>query len=255
MEKQDSTRRMWLIPLMIMLGIGVSAVSGYISWPAHGEQSDPDEERTEALYQRLAPATVAISAVYAPDHVPSVAPTLGVGAGFLLDQEGTVVTNVHVVDNAALVIVTLYDGRRVQAEPLVLDPFNDVAVLRIQATVGPFATVSLGDSGRLRVGQKTFVVGSPFGLGFTLTSGIVSGLGPSVEPAEHDRARLIQTSAPINPGNSGGPLVDSRGAVIGIVAEKVGDAQNIGFAIPINTAKEVLDRLKTNTESGDRGSA
>lgn len=203
----------------------------------------PDEDRTITLYQQLAPATVFLSVTHGPAHPFSSSPTTGVGAGFVVDEDGTVVTNAHVVEEARGVMATLYDGRRISAAIVGVDPVSDVAVLQLDAERPPITPVRLGNSDTLRIGQQMLVVGSPFGLGFTLTTGIVSGMGP-VRGLPAVPSRLIQTTAPLNPGNSGGPLVDSEGLVVGIATATLAGAQNIGFAIPINTAKQVLTELR-----------
>ena len=192
----------------------------------------------------LAPATVFLSSIYTSDH-PMLDPTAtGVGAGVILDQDGTVLTNAHIVERASVITATLFDGRQVRVEVIGSDPETDLAVLRLPREKGPYATVPLGDSDQLQVGQRALVVGSPFGLGFTLTPGIVSGLGPLPGKRGLVDSRAIRTTAPINPGNSGGPLVDAQGRVVGIATAMLAGAQNIGFAIPINTAKAVLAELK-----------
>ena len=201
---------------------------------------DQNEDHLVRLYQHLAPATVYLSVIYDSLHPLSDPSTTGVGAGFIIDKSGTVLTNAHVVDGATIITVTLFDGNRVTAELLALDSAQDIAILRLPPAKHGYPTVALGDSKTLHIGQQALVVGSPFGLGFTLTSGIISGLGPATGLPGTTPTRIIQTTAPINPGNSGGPLVDSKGEVIGITTATLMGAQNIGFAIPINTAKEVV---------------
>ncbi len=205
---------------------------------------DSEDDQIAEMYKRLAPATVFLSSIYTSDH-PMLDPmATGVGAGFILDQDGTVLTNAHIVERASAIMATLFDGRQVRVEVIGSDPETDVAVLRLPREKGPYATVPLGDSDQLQAGQRALVVGSPFGLGFTLTSGIVSGLGPLPGKRGLVDSRAIRTTAPINPGNSGGPLVDTQGRVVGIATAMLAGAQNIGFAIPINTAKAVLAELK-----------
>lgn len=214
-------------------------------WSATAKQAgDHDEESLIHVYDHLAPSTIFLSVIYESVHPLSQPSTTGVGAGFLVDDAGTVLTNAHVVDGADAITATLFDGTRVRADTLALDPVTDVAILSIAASGKTLVPVKLGDSDRLRIGQHTSVVGSPFGLGFTLTTGIISGLGPPSRRLGTGPSRLIQTTAPINPGNSGGPLVDSRGRVIGITTAALIGAQNIGFAIPINVAKQVWGELK-----------
>ncbi|MEW6543537.1 MAG: trypsin-like peptidase domain-containing protein [Nitrospirota bacterium] len=205
---------------------------------------DAEEERTVRLYQHLAPATVFLSSAYVAGHHHGSPRPPGVGAGFILDEAGTVLTNAHVVEGATAIMATLYGGQRVKAEVIGLDAYTDVALLRLVQPKDKLETVKLGDSDRLKVGQKTLVVGSPFGLGFTLSTGIVSGLGPLPNEAGRGGLAVIQTTAPINPGNSGGPLVDSEGRVVGITTAMLAGAQNIGFAIPINLVKGILPELK-----------
>ena len=205
---------------------------------------DHEEARTIALYQRLAPATVFLNAFYVSDHPRETPPATGIGAGFILDADGTVLTNAHVVVGAQRVTAILYSGARVEAQILGIDPTVDLAVVRLRDVREKVTTVRLGDSDELKVGQKTFIVGSPFGLGFTLTTGIISSLGPRPGAGSPWAAPLIQTTAPVNPGNSGGPVVDSEGRVIGITTATLPGAQNVGFAVPINTAKTVLRELQ-----------
>jgi S1-C subfamily serine protease len=204
-----------------------------------------EEDQTIRLYERVAPATVFLSTSSVRLNGAPGSSVVGFGAGFILDREGTVLTNAHVVAGTTTITATLYDGQRVTAEVVGIDPETDVAVVKLAPVKGPLATVQLGDSDRIKVGQKVLVVGSPFGLGFTLTNGIVSGWGNLGMPERRTNDGMIQTTAPINPGNSGGPVMNSTGNVIGITTAVIAGAQNIGFAIPINRAKDILDELKT----------
>jgi S1-C subfamily serine protease len=205
-----------------------------------------EEDQTVRLYEHVAPATVSLFTASARSNGVTGSSTVGFGAGFILDRDGTVLTNAHVVAGATTITATLYDGQRVAAEVVGIDPQTDVAVVKLAPVKGPLATVRLGDSDRIKVGQKVLVVGSPFGLGFTLTNGIVSGWGsPGMQEAGTGDG-MIQTTAPINPGNSGGPVMNSQGDVIGITTAVIAGAQNIGFAIPINRAKAILDELKAH---------
>jgi S1-C subfamily serine protease len=205
---------------------------------------DSEERRTVILYERLAPITVSLSTTYSTNAQSPGPQSMGVGSGFIVDEEGTVLTNAHVVEGATTITASLFDGARVAVDVLAVDAATDIAILRLPKTQAEFIPATLGDSEQLRVGQKTLVVGSPFGLGFTLTNGIISGFQPASGRAETLSSKLIQTTAPINPGNSGGPLVDSQGHVIGMSKAVVLGAQNIGFAIPINLAKQVLAEFK-----------
>ena len=162
------------------------------------------------------------------------------GSGVLVDADGTILTNAHVVRDAAEILVKLPDGRTFKAVHFAADPDDDLALVKIEGKDLPVAP--LGDSDALEVGQWVLAIGNPFGLENTVTTGMVSALrrGQSQE-------NFIQTDAAINPGNSGGPLVDLRGRVVGIntmIYSKSGGYQGIGFALPINHAKVVLERLK-----------
>ena len=211
---------------------------------APADRVESEENRTVVLYERLAPATVSLSTTYSSRHAPGGPQPMGMGAGFIVDEQGTVLTNAHVVEGATTITASLFNGARIRAEVLAIDSTTDIALLRLPTNGIGIVPVVLGDSDQLRVGQRTLVVGSPFGLGFTLTNGIISGFQPALAGTGATFSRLIQTTAPINPGNSGGPLVDSRGRVIGMSKAIVLGAQNIGFAIPINVAKQLLAEFK-----------
>jgi S1-C subfamily serine protease len=169
----------------------------------------------------------------------------GTGSGFIMSQDGRILTNAHVVEDVDTVSVVLKDGRRFDAKVLGIDRVTDVAVLKIEATGLP--TARLGNSDNLQPGQAAIAIGNPLGLDNTVTEGIISATGRSSSdvgvPAE--RVRFIQTDAAINPGNSGGPLLNSNGEVIGINTAIIQGAQGIGFAIPINTAQQVAEQLIT----------
>lgn len=169
---------------------------------------------------------------------------VGTGSGFIISPDGYIVTNNHVAADADGLKVTLQDGRQFDAKVIGSDPQTEVALLKIDATGLP--TVALGDSDRVRVGEWVLAVGSPFGLDHTVTSGIVSAQGRS-EVGIVDYANFIQTDAAINPGNSGGPLINLHGEVIGMntaILSSSGGSNGIGFAIPINMVKSVVEDLK-----------
>lgn len=202
----------------------------------------PDEEKVVQVYRDVVPATVFLSSSYTSGSGRNAS----IGSGFIVDEAGTVLTNAHVVEGAHTVMAKLYDGQRVRAEVLGVDSYSDVAALRLTGVKGKIPFVQLGTSDALRIGQRALLVGNPFGLGFGLSTGILSGLNrlpPGVAFSE-PRVPLIQTTAPINPGDSGGPLINSDGRVIGITTAMVLGTQNIGFAVPIDLAKEVLGELK-----------
>lgn len=169
----------------------------------------------------------------------------GIGSGFILTQDGGLMTNAHVVTGADTVKVTLKDGRTMAGKVLGVDPVTDVAVVKINATNLP--TVAIGRSENLTPGQWAIAIGNPLGLDNTVTLGIISATGrSSVQVGVPDkRVSFIQTDAAINPGNSGGPLLNARGEVIGINTAIRADAQGLGFAIPINTAQRIATQLFT----------
>jgi serine protease Do len=166
------------------------------------------------------------------------------GSGFIVNADGYVVTNNHVVDGATEIKVTLADGRELAAKVLGRDPKTDLALLKIDATGLPL--IALGDSTQLQVGEPVMAIGNPFGLEQTVTTGIVSATGRVIGEGPYDD--FIQTDASINPGNSGGPLINSKGQAVGIntaLVSQTGGSVGIGFAIPINLAKPVLTQLAT----------
>ena len=171
-------------------------------------------------------------------------PQRSLGSGFILNREGLILTNNHVVENADEIIVQLHDESEYEAEMVGRDPKTDIAVIRIKSEVD-LQPVTLGNSENLRVGEWIFAIGNPFGLQHTVTAGIVSAKGRFIGQGSYDD--FIQTDAAINPGNSGGPLVNLKGEVVGInsaIFSRSGGNIGIGFAIPINLAKELLPQLR-----------
>ena len=168
-----------------------------------------------------------------------IVPVKGAGSGFIIDSKGHIVTNEHVVGGADKIKVTLKDGRKLDAKLIGADKTLDLAVIKIEA--GDLPVVKLGDSSKLRPGEWAIAIGNPYEFSNTVTVGIISGTGRAL--ADIGKSDLIQTDAPINPGNSGGPLINLNGEVIGINVAIAAQAQGIGFAIPINAAKDVLDPL------------
>jgi len=170
-------------------------------------------------------------------------PRRGVGSGVVFDGKGHILTNYHVVDDAEQILVTLPNGRVLKGSVLGGDEETDVAIVKVED--GTLPAAELGDSDRLRVGQPVLAIGNPLGLagGPTVTSGVVSSLRRSLRRQYGDGLKVIQTDAAVNPGNSGGPLVDLQGRVVAITTATLPWAEGIGFAIPINDAREIAKEL------------
>jgi S1-C subfamily serine protease len=206
-----------------------------------------DEEINIDVFQKVHPSVVNIAATtLSYNFWMQIVPSVGQGSGFIIDKRGYILTNNHVVENAQKIIVTLSDGQKLSATLVGRDAISDIAVIKIgEESVEDVA--NLGDSDRLKVGQKAIAIGNPFGLGHTLTTGIVSALNRSIITEGNVQIdNLIQTDTAINPGNSGGPLLNSSGEVIGIntvIYSLSGGYEGIGFAIPINKAKELAAEL------------
>lgn len=221
---------------------------------ARGAGLGQDELNNIDIYKRAHEATVNItSTVYRQNWFLEIYPSRESGSGFFIDKEGRILTNNHVVSGRAPeVMVTLADGRKYRASVLYRDQANDLALLKIEPR-GELKFLPLGDSDTLQVGQKVLAIGNPFGLQGTLTTGIVSSLGRDIaDETGRELQGMIQTDAAINPGNSGGPLLDSSGAVIGINTAIYGPGANIGigFAMPINRAKTMIEDYQSNRRYG-----
>ena len=208
---------------------------------------DSDESNNVAVYRAASPAVVNITTQTVElDFFFRPVPRGGSGSGFIVDEEGHIVTNHHVIDGAEDIQVTLADRRTYKAEIVGSDLLTDLAVLKISGA-GRLRSLTLGDSTRLQVGQKVLAIGNPFGLTGTLTTGVISALERSLDTGQGSLLdEAIQTDAAINPGNSGGPLLDSQGRVIGVntlIQTPSGGSVGLGFAIPVNTLKWVLSDL------------
>ena len=176
----------------------------------------------------------------------NVVPQQGVGSGVVVDNEGRIVTNFHVIKNADRLQVTLFDNNTYEAKILGQDPFNDLAVLQIDCPAEKLHPIELGSSDDLKVGQKVLAIGNPFGLERTLTTGIISSLARSLKTDYGVVENVIQSDAAINPGNSGGPLLNTSGELIGIntaIYSRTGESAGIGFAVPVNILNRVLPDL------------
>lgn len=208
-----------------------------------------DEKNNIEIYEKTNKAVVNITTrgVQVDEFFLLAVPTEGSGSGFVLDKEGHIVTNYHVVENAKEFIATLYNGQQYAASLVGVDPNNDLAVLKIKIPPEKLFPGKLGTSQGLKVGQKVLAIGNPFGLDRTLTTGIISSLGRTLRTESGRLIKgIIQTDAAINPGNSGGPLLNSQGLIIGVntaIVSKVGQSSGIGFAIPITTVKRIIKDL------------
>jgi len=201
------------------------------------------------LYSRVNPGVVFIQVfVYSND----VLEPLGTGSGFVIDSDGHIVTNNHVVEEADAIEVIFAAGGFVEAEVVGRDPYSDLAVIKVEVPSDRLTVLELGDSAGLQVGQRVIAIGNPFGLNGTMTVGIISALGRTL-PAQVAKSagffsnpEIIQTDTAINPGNSGGPLLDSHGRVIGVnsaIRSTTGANSGIGFAVPVDTVKRIVPDL------------
>jgi serine protease Do len=224
--------------LALALGVGIGIgqhVPGSLVPPAGAEAGvvrDADEQRVIQVAHDVSPAVV------------SVTRQGGMGSGVIIRKDGVIVTNNHVVGDASEVRVKLADGRRLVGKVLGTDPSVDVAIVKVDGSDLPVAPMA--DSDRLEVGQSAIAIGNPLGFERTVTRGVVSAVNRTVGDSELDG--LIQTDASINPGNSGGPLIDSSGRVIGIntLVVRAQGANGLGFAVPINNARDVADQVLKN---------
>ena len=260
-----SARQILLIALISgLIAAGVVAIVDRVSNRIQSSQaalseaapagiSDPatttDEQNNIEVYRTLSPGVVFIhSTSYARDFFGFVEPQEGSGSGSILDQQGNILTNYHVVEGAQKLSVSLGGQKDYPARVVGGDPDTDLAVIRlIEKPTGSLTVVPLGDSDKLAVGQKVLAIGNPFGLDRTLTTGVISGLQRPIR-ARNNRLieGAIQTDASINPGNSGGPLLDSHGRMIGInsqILSPSGTSAGVGFAVPVSIAKRVVPQL------------
>ncbi len=218
-----------------------------ITEAAPGEALDGEEQNNISVYKKNIPSVVNVtSRAVTFDFFYGMVPQEGQGSGFVIDKEGHILTNYHVIADARQVEVTLHNRKKYKATVVGADPAHDLAVIQIKAP--DLVPSVLGDSRNLQVGQKVYAIGNPFGLAGTMTRGIVSSIRPVSEPNGARIDEAIQTDAAINPGNSGGPLMNRHGEVIGIntmILSNTNQSAGIGFAIPINTAKAVLNDLMT----------
>lgn len=199
-------------------------------------------------FEKVAPAVVIVSANGVTDYSGIIPKQVdGMGSGFIINEEGYILTNYHVIEGAKEVIVTLSDGRDVKAKVVNYDQNQDIAMLKLtDDSIKVPAIVELGNSDALKPGEEVLAIGTPLSKDFnqTVTGGLVSAVNRTVETSTGVKLNLIQTDAAINPGNSGGPLINTKGEVVGINTLKMsGEAEGIGFSIPINEVKDRIDSL------------
>jgi len=213
-----------------------------------------DEQNNIEIYRTLSPGVVNVhSTSYARDFFGFVEPQEGSGSGSIIDQNGDILTNYHVIEGAQKLAVSFGGQKNYAAKVVGGDPDTDLAVIKlIETPREPLTIVPLGDSDKLEVGQKVLAIGNPFGLDRTLTTGVISGLQRPIR-ARNGRPieGAIQTDASINPGNSGGPLLDSHGRMIGInsqILSPSGASAGVGFAVPVNIAKRIVPELVRSGE-------
>ncbi len=254
-EGSDWRSRRWSIAVVILfIGANVTLHSSQSlakdAKPDYLSFATEDEVNTTEIFRRASPTVVYVTntalrrSLFSLDvqEIPR-----GSGTGFVWDAQGLIVTNFHVIAGANKLTVTLADQETYTAEVIGVAPEKDLAVLRIADPPKGLATLPLGDSSELEVGRKVLAIGNPFGLDTTLTTGIVSALGREIKAPGNRKIRgVIQTDAAINPGNSGGPLLNSLGQLIGVntaIYSPSGASAGIGFAIPVNTVREVVPQL------------
>lgn len=226
----------------------VPTATGNSSAEFVGSVLDPEEMAVTNVYRDVRQSVVHVSTIqYTRNFFFQIVPQEGTGSGFIISQDGYVLTNNHVIEGAHEITVRMYDGNEYDAEFVGTDQMTDIAVLRlVDAEISEDQVVEFGDSDRLVVGQRAIAIGNPFGLDSTVTVGVISALDRPVSFEDIMFENMIQTDASINPGNSGGPLIASSGKVIGIntvILSRSGGSHGIGFAIPINAAMRAADDL------------
>jgi putative serine protease PepD len=265
MYKLTIRHLLWIVIVSSLLGAGVAvAVNRFggewlaktpekvlpvVSSDAEAQPTFASDEQVNiSVYERMSPGVVNIvSTSVVEDFFYGAYPQQGSGSGSIIDKQGNILTNYHVINQADKLDVTLADNSTYPATVVGADPDNDLAVIRITAPAAKLHVIPLGSSQRLKVGQKVLAIGNPFGLNQTLTTGVISALGRPLR-AENGRTieNVIQTDASINPGNSGGPLLNSSGEIIGINTAIYTPGQGsvgIGFAVPVEIAKQIIPDL------------
>lgn len=262
-------RTLFIAALLVGAFVVYSSRSGWpaaskpaeVAWSeptvAHSAGLSADEVNNIDIYKAADPSVVYItSTVYQEDFFFGQSKSQGIGSGFIISADGQILTNNHVVSGSSELEVTLLDKSRFKAQIVTRNPIDDLALIRIDTNGKKLPFLKLGDSEALQVGQKVLAIGNPFGLSGTLTTGVVSALGRTIRGDDRDLEGMIQTDASINSGNSGGPLLDSQGNVIGIntaIYGPNGGSVGIGFAMPINRAKRLLEDLKSGLRTAQPG--
>lgn len=263
-NKKKKKRGVKNIALMLVIGILGGAVGGGATYYAVKSingggnvvstpnpptfKADENEALTKIqAFEKVAPAVVIVSTKGVQNYGGFIPKEVeGIGSGFIINEEGYILTNYHVIEGAQEVTVTLSDKREVKAKVVNYDQNQDVAMLKIVDNIKVPAVVELGDSDALKAGEEVLAIGTPLSKEFsqTVTGGLVSALNRNIETSSGVKLNLIQTDTAINPGNSGGPLINTKGQVIGINTLKIsGTAEGIGFAIPINEVKGRIESL------------
>ena len=242
-------------PIVLLLAVFVLIAGLFAAPVATMQDTDPVTEAAVQglltnLYERVSPSVVAINVlserngtgVPGQDGIVS-----GSGSGFVIDDEGHIVTNNHVVEGATMIEVGFFDGTLARGEIIGLDPDSDLAVIKVDLPVEKLQPIEFADSSQLNIGDPVVAIGSPFGQRWTMTSGIISALERTIQGlTTFSIGGVIQTDAPINPGNSGGPLLDLEGRVVGVNSQIVsasGSSAGVGFAVPSNLVQKVAQAL------------
>lgn len=250
----------WLV--MMLVGVSLALLYRQFFWytPLHNPFAAPravtprgdladDEKSTIELFREASPSVVHIEATAVgrdPVFHDILALPSGTGSGVIWDTKGHIVSNLHVIEDAQIARVTLYDNSGFQAKLVGFDKTSDIVVLKIDAPARLLKPIAIGESSNLLVGQKVFAIGSPFAIDQTLTTGVIGGLNRKIATPHGSVSGAIQTDAAINPGNSGGPLLDSAGRLIGIntaIVSDSGGSHGIGFAIPVDLVNVVVPDL------------
>lgn len=256
------SRRDFVLSILISSILSAGIVLFFLRWPSPPTAEaefvqpktvsfdtpvSPEEETNIKIYHQLSRSVVNVTSTRRTlNFWLQVVPEKGTGSGFIVDDQGHILTNNHVIENSDQIEVTLFDESTLKAQIVGRDPINDMAVLKIDCPEGKCGPIRLAENPTLQVGQRVLAIGNPFGLERTLTTGIISSLGRSLDTENGVLDNLIQTDAAINPGNSGGPLLNTRGEVIGIntaILSRTGESAGIGFAIPVSTVNRILPDL------------